>query len=464
MTPLEMMKALHDVPEDLIDAQDFICHTEEDSEALTAIQLKSTAPAPEQRSMRTEGNPPRKEYGITLLPYLLTAGCTAACIAGFGLMIRFSMGNEIVGTQSEIPISVQESVSSMTTAVSTGERAVLTAITETHTVQQTVTVTAEDRTEPVSVTETDAVTEPAAITETLAAVTAAQTEPLPLTETTAVPELPAETTAVDVLDSSMTEDGTAHSADAITNEPSAPVCETGDKDMDAILDDRDKMTEFGFSDEMITALRDSEPVKPIRIFAYVNMKKGFNVSDLLPSDGGTMQTSIAFHSDFVSCNGYVGGPSSAFSAADFDASTGMIHISFGTGGYSILMNTLNTNLFRGKYTYSGTAHPYTDMISVQRPDVTNPSALSDSQIDSCFEYGVIGAGDVNGDGFISSADVTRILRYDSCYNHAGLIPDGTTTLMLAAGDVNCDGAVDIADAHAVADHLADPANSSYYFW
>ncbi len=436
MTPLEMMKALHDVPEDLIDTQDFICHTEEDSEAPTAIRLKSTAPAPEQRSLRTEGNPPRKEYGITLLPYLLTAGCTAACIAGFGLMIRFSMGNEIVGTQSEIPISVQESVSSVTTAVSTGERAVLTAITETHSVQQTVTVTAVDRTEPVSVTETDAVTEPAA------AMTAMQTETLPLTDTAAA-ETQTETTAT---------------------EPPAPVYEMGDMNIDAIIDYHDKMTEFGFSDEMITALRDSEPVRPIKFFAYVNMKKGFNVAELLPSDGGTMQTSVNYNYSSVSYNGYVNGPSSALSSADYDASAGIFRTSFGTGGYSNLMNTLNTNLFRGKYTYSGTALHYTDVISVSRPVVTNPSALYDSQIDSCFEYGIIGAGDIDGDGFISSADAKWILNYDICHNTAGQIPAGTTSLMLAAGDVNCDGAVDIADAKAVVNHLANPTNSSYDFW
>ncbi len=128
------------------------------------------------------------------------------------------------------------------------------------------------------------------------------------------------------------------------------------------------------------------------------------------------------------------------------------------------MNTLNTNLFRGKYTYSGATLSYTDMISVPRPDVTNPSMLSDSQIDSCFEYGVIGAGDVNGDGLISSADVKWILRYDIRHNTTGHIPAGTTSLMLAAGDVNCDGAVDIADAKAVVNHLANPTNSSYYFW
>ena len=207
MTALELFEAIGNMDDESIR----LCLPDETEPEQIAEQGIHCNPPPvkQKTAKQRETNFP----GITLLPYLLTAGCTAACIAGFGLMIRFSMGNEIVGTQSEIPISVQESVSSMTTAVSTGERAVLTAITETHTVQQTVTVTAEDRTEPVSVTETDAVTEPAAAmtamqTETAAAKT--QTEPLPLTGTTAA-ETQTETTAT---------------------EPPAPVYEMGDVDMD----------------------------------------------------------------------------------------------------------------------------------------------------------------------------------------------------------------------------------------
>ena len=211
MKPLDLMKALYDLPEDLIEMPSGIEEDHSESPVRGEGRAANAQAAPAAQA--DTDAPAGKRFGYTILPYLLTAGCTAACIAGFGLMIRFSMGNEIVGTQSEIPISVQESVSSMTTAVSTGERAVLTAITETHTVQQTVTVTAEDRTEPVSVTETDAVTEPAAAmtamqTETAAAKT--QTEPLPLTGTTAAETQP-ETTAP---------------------EPPAPVYEMGDVDMD----------------------------------------------------------------------------------------------------------------------------------------------------------------------------------------------------------------------------------------
>ena len=202
MKPLDLMKALYDLPEDLIEMPSGIEEDHSESPVRGEGKAANVQAAPAARA--DTDAPAGKRFGYTILPYLLTAGCTAACIAGFGLMIRFSMGNEIVGTQSEIPISVQESVSSMTTAVSTGERAVLTAITETHTVQQTVTVTAEDRTEPVSVTETDAVTEPAA------AMTAMQTEPLPLTSTTAA-DTQTETTAT---------------------EPPPPVYEMGDVDMD----------------------------------------------------------------------------------------------------------------------------------------------------------------------------------------------------------------------------------------
>ncbi len=211
MTPLELFEAIGKINPDSI--QDSIQLSLDDTLASEAEQDNKAAhknPVPAKAAGIREQPPAERRYGIALLPYLLTAGCTAACIAGFGLMIRFSIGNEIVGTQSEIPISVQESVSSMTTAVSTGERAVLTAITETHTVQQTVTVTAEDRTEPVSVTETDAVTETAAITETRAAVTAVQTEPPPLTSTTAA-DTQTETTVT---------------------EPPPPVYEMGDVDMD----------------------------------------------------------------------------------------------------------------------------------------------------------------------------------------------------------------------------------------
>ena len=213
MNALELFEAIGNMDDESIR----LCLPDETEPEQIAEQGIHCNPPPvkQKTAKQRETNFP----GITLLPYLLTAGCTAACIAGFGLMIRFSMGNEIVGTQSEIPISVQESVSSMTTAVSTGERAVLTAITETHTVQQTVTVTAEDRTEPVSVTETDAVTEPAAamtamqtetllLTETAAAET--QTEPLPLTGT-ATAETQTETTVT---------------------EPPPPVYEMGDVDMD----------------------------------------------------------------------------------------------------------------------------------------------------------------------------------------------------------------------------------------
>lgn len=233
---------------------------------------------------------------------------------------------------------------------------------------------------------------------------------------------------------------------------------------ESIIDNHDKMIDLGFSEEMIAALRDSTPVKPIKIFAYVNMKKGLNVANLLPSSGGTMQTSVNFNFFSVSYNGYVNGPSSTLSSTTFNNSTGIFNTSFGTGGYSNLMNTLNTNLFRGKYTYSGTTLPYTDVISVSRPDVTNPSTLSNSQIDSCFEYGVIGAGDVDGDGLISSADANWILSYYTYHNTTGQIYAGTTTLKLVAGDVNCDGVVDNADAQAVVNHLAYPTNSSYYFW
>ena len=217
MKPLDLMKALYDLPEDLSEMPSGIEEDHSESPVRGEGRAANVQAAPAAQA--DTDAPAGKRFGYTILPYLLTAGCTAACIAGFGLMIRFSMGNEIVGTQSEIPISVQESVSSMTTAVSTGERAVLTAITETHTVQQTVTVTAEDRTEPVSVTETDAVTEPAASmtamqTETLlltgTAAAKTQTEPLPLTGTTAA-ETQTETTAA---------------------EPPPLVYEMGDVDMD----------------------------------------------------------------------------------------------------------------------------------------------------------------------------------------------------------------------------------------
>ncbi len=217
MKPLDLMKALYDLPEDLIEMPSGIEEDHSESPVRGEGRAANVQAAPAAQA--DTDAPVGKRFGYTILPYLLTAGCTAACIAGFGLIIRFSHGNEIVGTQSEIPISVQESVSSMTTAVSTGERAVLTAITETHTVQQTVTVTAEDRTEPVSVTETDAVKEPAA------AMTAMQTEPLLLTETAA-----AETQTEPL---PLTGTATAETQTETTvTEPPPPVYEMGDVDMD----------------------------------------------------------------------------------------------------------------------------------------------------------------------------------------------------------------------------------------
>ena len=64
---------------------------------------------------------------------------------------------------------------------------------------------------------------------------------------------------------------------------------------------------------------------------------------------------------------------------------------------------------------------------------------------ACFSSSAAVGGDVNGDGSVSTADVTAILKYLS----------GTASLSAERGDVNGDGIVNTSDATLLLKYLAD---------
>ncbi len=172
MTPLDIMEALRDVPADLIEMP---CSMAEDHGG-SPVSSAGTAANVQAAPADTEA-PAGTRFGHTLLPYLLTAGCAAACIAGFAVIVRFSGGTDPVTTQSALPENAVTEIYPETTAAAVQTTAAVTAV-NTHTVTaygQTVTVTQQTVTQHT-------------VTQTVTAVTTAAAE-------TAAPEVPAEQTA-----------------------------------------------------------------------------------------------------------------------------------------------------------------------------------------------------------------------------------------------------------------------------
>lgn len=172
MTPLDIMEALRDVPADLIEMP---CSMAEDHSG-SPVSSAGTA-ANVQAAPAAADTPAGMRYGHTILPYLLTAGCTAACIAGFALIVRFSGGTDPVTTQSALPENAVTEIYPETTAAAVQTTAAVTSV-------NTQTVTAYVHT----VTGTQ---------QTVTQHTAAQTVTAVTTETTeaAAAEPPAEQTA-----------------------------------------------------------------------------------------------------------------------------------------------------------------------------------------------------------------------------------------------------------------------------
>ena len=167
MTPLDIMEALRDVPADLIEMP---CSMAEDHSG-SPVSSAGTAANVQAAPADTDA-PAGKRFGHTLLPYLLTAGCAAACIAGFAVIVRFSGETTPVTTQSEPQENAVTEIYPETTAAAVQTTAAVTSV-------NTQTVTAYVQT--VTVTQHTAA-------QTVTAVTTAAAE-------TAAPEAPAEQTA-----------------------------------------------------------------------------------------------------------------------------------------------------------------------------------------------------------------------------------------------------------------------------
>ena len=172
MTPLDIMEALRDVPADLIEMP---CSMAEDHSG-SPVSSAGTAANVQAAPADTDA-PAGKRFGHTLLPYLLTAGCAAACIAGFAVIVRFSGGTDPVTTQSALPENAVTEVYPETTAAAVQTTAAVTSV-------NTQTVTAYVQT----VTGTQQTVTQHTVTQTVPAVTTETTE-------AAAAEVPAEQTA-----------------------------------------------------------------------------------------------------------------------------------------------------------------------------------------------------------------------------------------------------------------------------
>ncbi|MBQ6042309.1 MAG: hypothetical protein IJL32_16235 [Oscillospiraceae bacterium] len=104
MTPLDIMEALRDVPEDLIDI---------DYEHLS---VSCTA---EQETLRTETDMPengKRMRGSIVLSYLMTACCAAACIGGIAVLICMTKLSGRYSVQPQDPAPLQPAVTVTATA------------------------------------------------------------------------------------------------------------------------------------------------------------------------------------------------------------------------------------------------------------------------------------------------------------------------------------------------------------
>jgi hypothetical protein len=157
------MNALGDVPEDLIDIYEDESEYRRfaENEEKVQFQAKITFVSDTSRENRSKPfvaeNPSRKRNGSAFLSYLLTAGCTAACIAGFALLIHFTGQDDGFNVQSEmpgavitelLPESTTETLTATTTTVLISEATSLPLETVQLTVSQAITVTAQKSTVP----------------------------------------------------------------------------------------------------------------------------------------------------------------------------------------------------------------------------------------------------------------------------------------------------------------------------
>ena len=130
MTPLDIMEALRDVPEDLIDISE--CRTDEKDEKRVPVQKVIALDWPkahfreEQVQCKAE-DPSRKRNGSAIMSYLMTAGCTAACIAGFALMIRLFTEPVYPEQEISIPSETQNAAVTEITDLTTERTAAVTA-------------------------------------------------------------------------------------------------------------------------------------------------------------------------------------------------------------------------------------------------------------------------------------------------------------------------------------------------
>ena len=184
MTPLDIMEALRDVPADLIEMPCSMAEDLGESPVSSAGTAANVQAAPAAADM-----PAGMRYGHTILPYLLTAGCAAACIAGFAVIVRFSGGTDPVTTQSALPENAVTEIYPETTAAAVQTTAAATSVnTQTVTAYvQTVTGTQQTVTQHTAAQTVTAVTTAAAETDA-AEPPAEQTAP----QETAAPDVPAE--------------------------------------------------------------------------------------------------------------------------------------------------------------------------------------------------------------------------------------------------------------------------------
>ncbi len=134
MTPLGLMKALRDVPEDLIDIytdsewENPVC--EEPAERTVQpiiVQHLPKAHFREEQVQCEAEDPSRKRNGSAIMSYLMTAGCTAACIAGFALMIRLFTEPVYPEQEISIPSETQNAAVTEITDLTTERTAAVTA-------------------------------------------------------------------------------------------------------------------------------------------------------------------------------------------------------------------------------------------------------------------------------------------------------------------------------------------------
>ena len=105
MNPIDIMKALCDVSEDIIGLRFDKSNDSQETEmpAISSVPPQSAQNAAAKKSETMEIQQTKKASGSAFLSYLLTAGCTVACIAGFSLLIRMSYSNDTEFLHSDAP-------------------------------------------------------------------------------------------------------------------------------------------------------------------------------------------------------------------------------------------------------------------------------------------------------------------------------------------------------------------------